>query len=103
MVLSESLYTGKSVLSVISSRDGVIMIKTLNSKLAAGEILLFDLGNNQTIYGLTMTLLPDQAVIVVFGSDVHINEHTPVYATGKTLSLTVGLHLFGRFLNGLGR
>jgi len=102
MVLSESLYTGKSTLSVVSSRDGVIIIKTLNSKLAAGEILLFDLGD-QTIYGLTMTLLPDQAVIVVFGSDVHINEHTPVYATGKTLSLTVGLHLFGRFLNGLGR
>lgn len=95
-------YLERPVLQVIGVRDGVATLKTSGSNLFLGELVFFDVGH-KGVYGLTMTILSDSAIIVIFGSDVFITAKTLVYSTGRALSVQPGLHAFGRLLDGLGR
>lgn len=94
-----------SLLSVNTVKDGIVTLRTTSANLFAGELVFFQsgTGRDEGLYGLTMTLLADTAIVVVLGSDRDINEKTPVYATGESLVIQAGLHCFGKMLDSLAR
>lgn len=83
--------------TVQSFADGVATISGLD-EIMANELV--DLGNN--VLGLAMNLNADSVGVVVLGDASHLTVGSPVFGTGRLLSIGVSDEIVGRVVDPLG-
>jgi F-type H+-transporting ATPase subunit alpha len=83
--------------TVQSFSDGVATIAGLD-EIMLGELV--DLGEN--VLGLAMNLNQDSVGVVVLGDAAHLTVGTPVFGTGRLLSIGVSNEILGRVVDPLG-
>ncbi len=83
---------------VLSIGDGIARVYGLN-KIQAGEMVEFESG----VKGMALNLESDNVGVVLFGSDVAIQEGDIVKRTGTIVDVPVGKGTLGRVLDALGQ
>jgi len=87
--------------NVISVKDGIIKVANLPFA-ASGEMVLFEIENHRIIKGMVCNI--DETIdIVLFGEDKYVHEGTKVYQTNSLFKVPVGLQLFGKVIDSLGK
>ncbi|HEX7010895.1 MAG TPA: F0F1 ATP synthase subunit alpha, partial [Phycisphaeraceae bacterium] len=87
--------------TVVEVGDGIARIYGL-SDVMAGEMLQFEVGENEVVRGQAMNLEQDIVGAVIFGDYLKIKAGMTVRSTGDLLSVPVGEALLGRVVNALG-
>jgi F-type H+-transporting ATPase subunit alpha len=88
----------ETVGTVLTVGDGIARVAGL-SNVQASEMLEFTGG----VLGVALNLEQDSIGAILLGDDTHIKQGDKVTATGKILSVPVGLALIGRVVNPLGQ
>ena len=86
---------------VVEVGDGIARIYGL-SEAMAGEMLEFQVAEDETVMGQVFNLEKDVVGAVIFGNYLKIKEGDQVRSTGKLLSVPTGEALLGRVINALG-
>ncbi len=88
--------------TVVEVGDGIARVYGLGQCMA-GEMLAFEVGDGETVYGQAMNLEEGVVGAVVFGDYLKIEEGTQVKSTGNLLQVPVGEAMLGRVVNALGQ
>ncbi|MGN0521027.1 MAG: F0F1 ATP synthase subunit alpha [Eubacterium sp.] len=88
---------GEEIGTVISVGDGVANIYGIDHAMY-GEIVVFENG----IKGMVQDIKANRIGVILFGSDVEIQEGTKVRRTHKKAGIPVGEEFIGRIVNSLG-
>src|SRR5579864_5584805 len=83
--------------TVLSVGDGIARVFGLDN-VQAGEMVEFDKGAK----GMALNLEADNVGVVIFGSDVQIEEGSTVKRTGAIVDVPIGKGLLGRVVDALG-
>lgn len=94
----KSTTTYENVGKILTLADGVAIVDGL-SKVMLNEMVEFADGSK----GLALNLEEDQVGVVVLSDRPKLREGDEVKATGKLLSVPVGMKLLGRVVNALGQ
>jgi len=82
--------------------DGIARIYGLDGAMA-GELLEFDAGDGEKVFGMALNLEEANVGAVLLGSDRKIAEGATVRTTGRIVEVPVGEALIGRVVNALGQ
>ncbi|NRA73282.1 MAG: F0F1 ATP synthase subunit alpha [Rickettsiales bacterium] len=88
----------KEVGQVISVGDGIAKIYGLDN-VQSNELVMFENGT----LGMALNLEADNVGVVIFGSEIGIEEGQEVKRTNKIVQVPVGEQLLGRVVNALGQ
>jgi len=87
--------------TVVEVGDGIARIYGL-SEAMAGELVEFEVGENETVVGQVMNLEQDIVGVVIFGEYLRIKEGMTVRSTGQLMSVPTGEALLGRVVDAMG-
>lgn len=88
--------------TVLSVKDGIVSVVGLQSS-TSGELLLFENLYGFFVKGMVCTIEESTIDVVLFGDDRLIAEGTSVFRSGDLFKVPVGLQMFGRVVDALGR
>ena len=84
--------------TVIQVGDGIARVYGLDKCMYA-ELVEFESG----VYGMALSLEPDNVGVVIFGDDTAIKEGETVTCTGRIMEVPVGSETIGRIINPIGQ
>ena len=87
--------------TVVEVGDGIARIYGLSNAMAS-EMLEFQTGDDEAVYGQAMNLEEGIVGAVVFGDYLKISEGMQVRSTGRLMEVPVGEAMLGRVVNALG-
>jgi F-type H+-transporting ATPase subunit alpha len=87
--------------TVVEVGDGIARIYGL-SEAMAGEMVEFEVADNETVAGQVMNLEEDIVGVVIFGEYLKVKEGMTVRSTGKLMSVPTGEALLGRVVDSMG-
>jgi len=88
--------------TVLSIRDGIVCIGGLQTAVS-GELVFFYTTQQTIVKGMVCTIEESTIDVVLFGDDRLITEGTLVSRSGDLFKIPVGLQMFGRVIDSLGR
>ncbi len=91
----------REVGTVIQLGDGIARVEGLRGAMA-GELLEFEGGDGQVVYGMALNLEEHEVGAVLMGDTTLIKENDTVRTTGRVVSVPSGKAILGRIVNPLG-
>jgi len=99
----ETIFTDRNHYGTVTSvKDGIVSVIGL-PECVSGEMVLLYTTEGTFLYGMVCTIEESTIDIVLFGDDRLIMEGSFVFNSGDLFKIPVGLQLFGRVVDALGR